>query len=144
MDNEKRKEKDLYNEKIGHKSMYYKKFIGFNIDYPDLILNDIGNIAYRPYHGSTAFDKSNFIFYGYKGAKTSINAYDKFRKRLNSGTTYYIAMRCEFINEDKILIHNKKEYNKYQEVKQSSVNFFMEYMGLFPKANILSRRFKDG
>jgi len=144
MDNEKRKLKDLYDENIGHKSIHYKKFIGFDIDYPDLILNDIGNIVYRPYHGSAAFDKTNFIFYGYKGAKTSINVYDIFRKILNNGTKYYIAMRCEFVNEDKILIHNKKEYNKYQEMKQSSANLFIEYMELFPKANILSRRFKEG
>ena len=131
-----------FNEKIGRKFIDYKEYIDFNVDYPDILLNDIGNIAYRPYNGSIEL-KTNFIFYGYKGAKTSINVYDKFRRRLNNGIKYYIAMRCEFVNEDKILIHNKKEYNKYQEVKRvSDINLFVEYIELFPRANALSRMFK--
>ena len=142
MDNEKRKLKDLYDENIGRKFIYYKKYIDFNDDYS--VLNNIRNITYRLYPYSTNLIKTNFIFYGYKGAKTSINVYDKFRKKLRNGTKYYIAMRCEFVNEDKILIHNKKEYNKDQEGKQSSTNLFIEYIELFPKANVLSRMFKRG
>ena len=142
MANGKRKEKDLYDENIGYKLMHYN--IDFNIDYPDVVLKCIRNMRYRPYNGSIA-SKLNFIFYGYKGAKTSINAYDKFRKRLSGGTKYYIAMRCKFITEDKILIHNKKEYNKYQEEKFIATNLFVNHKEcLFPKANVLSRVFKKG